>query len=57
MRFLLPALCTHITITSLLIRLTLPLLLIAKYTHIILEILITTDHISAEQTFNSSPSI
>ena len=32
------------------------LLLIAKYTHIILEMLITTDHISVEETLNSSQS-
>ena len=56
LRSLLRVLCTHIKITFVLIRLTPPLLLIAKYTHIILEMLITTDHISVEQTFNSSQS-
>ena len=56
MRSLLRVLCTHIIITSFLIRLTPPLLLIAKYTHIILEMLITTDLISVEQTLNSSQS-
>ena len=56
MRSLLRVLCTHITITSFLIRLTPPLLLIAKYAHIMLEMLITTDLISVEQTFNSSQS-
>ena len=47
--------CTHITITSFLMRLTPPLLLIAKYTHIhvILEMLVTTDLISVDQTLNS----
>ena len=54
MRSLLRVLCTHIIITSFLIRLTPPLLLIAKYTHIILEMLITTDLISVEKTLNSS---
>ena len=43
MRSLLRVLCTHIIITSFLILLTPPLLLIAKYTHTILEMLITTD--------------
>ena len=56
MRSLLRVLCTHIIITSFLIRLTPPLLLIAKYTHIILKTLTTTDHISVEQTLNSSQS-
>ena len=56
LRSLLRVLCTHIIITSFLIRLTPALLLIAKYTHIILEMLITTDHISVEQTLNSSQS-
>ena len=56
LRSLLRVLCTHIIITSFLIRLTPPLLLIAKYTHIILEMLITTAHISVEQTLNSSQS-
>ena len=56
LRSLLRVLCTHIIITSFLIRLTPPLLQIAKYTHIILEMLITTDHISVEQTLNSSQS-
>ena len=56
MRSLLRVLCTHIIITSFLIRLTPPLLLIAKYTHIILEMLITTDMISVKQTLNSSQS-
>ena len=56
MHSLLRVLCTHIIITSFLIRLTPPLLLIAKYTHIILEMLITTDLISVEQTLNSSQS-
>ena len=56
LRSLLRVLCTHIIITFFLIRLTSPLLLIAKYTHIILEMLITTDHISVEQTLNSSQS-
>ena len=58
LRSLLRVLCTHIIITSFLIRLTPPLLLIAKYTHIhvILEMLITTDLISVEQTLNSSQS-
>ena len=56
MRSLLHVLCTHIIITSFLIRLTPPLLLIAKYTHIILEMLITSDLISVEQTLNSSQS-
>ena len=37
MRSFLCVLCTHIIMTSFLIRLTPPLLLIAKYTHIILE--------------------
>ena len=41
MRSLLHVLCTHIIITSFLILLTPPLLLIAKYTHTILEMLIT----------------
>ena len=52
-RSLLLVLCTRITITSFVILLTPSLLLIAKYTHIILEILITTDHISEEPTLNS----
>ena len=56
MRSLLRILCTYIIITSFLVRLTPPLLLIAKYTHIILEMLITTDHISVDQTLNSSQS-
>ena len=56
LRSLLRVLCTHIIITSFLIRLTPPLLLIAKDAHIILEMLITTDHISVEQTLNSSQS-
>ena len=56
LRSLLRVLCTHIIITSFLIRLTPPLLQIAKCTHIILEMLITTDHISVEQTLNSSQS-
>ena len=56
MRSLLRVLCTHIIITSLLIRLTPPLLLIGKYTHVILEMLITTDLISVEQTLSSSQS-
>ena len=56
MRSLLHVLCTHIIISSFLIRLTPPLLLIAKYTHIILEMLITSDLISVEQTLNSSQS-
>ena len=55
-RFLLRVLCTQIIITSFLIRLTQHLLLIAKYTPIILEVLITTDLISVEQTLNSSQS-
>ena len=40
---LLGVLCIHIVITSFLIRLTPPLLLIAKYTRIILAMLITPD--------------
>ena len=56
MRSLLRILCTYIIITSFLVRLTPPLLLIAKYTHIILEMLITTDLISVEQTLNRSQS-
>ena len=56
LRSLLRVLCSHIIITFFLIRLTPLLLLIAKYTQIILEMLITTDHISVEQTLNSSQS-
>ena len=55
MRSLLPVLFTCTIITFFLIRLT-PPLVIAKYTHLILEMLITTDHISVEQTLNSSQS-
>ena len=55
MRSLLPVLFTRTIITFFLIRLT-PPLVIAKYTHLILEMLITTDHISVEQTLNSSQS-
>ena len=47
---------SYIIITSFLKRLTPPLLLIANYTNIILEMLITTDPISVEQTLNSSQS-
>ena len=49
-------LCTHLVINSFLILLTSPLLLIAKYTHIILKMIITPYHISVEQTLNSSQS-
>ena len=57
LRSLLRVLCTHIIITSFLIHLTPPLLLIAKYTHIILEMLIITTYlISVEQTLNSLQS-
>ena len=56
LRSLLRVLCSHIIITFFLIRFTPLLLLIAKYTQIILEMLITTDHISVEQTLNSSQS-
>ena len=55
MRSLLRVLCTRTRITFFLIRLT-PPLVIAKYTNLILEMLITTDHISVEQTLNSSQS-
>ena len=55
-RSLLLVLCTRITMTSFVKLLTPSLLLIAKYTHIMLEMLITTDHISVEQTLNSSQS-
>ena len=55
-RSLLLVLCTRITITSFVILLTPSLLLIAKYTHIMLEMLITNDHISVEPTLNSSQS-
>ena len=55
-RSLLLVLCTRITIIFFVILLTPPLLLIVKYTHIILEMLITTDHISEEPTLNSSQS-
>ena len=54
-RSLLRVLCTRTIIIFFLIRLT-PPLVIAKYTHLILEMLITTDHISIEQTLNSSQS-
>ena len=47
---------THLVINSFLILLTSPLLLIAKYTHIILKMIITPYHISVEQTLNSSQS-
>ena len=51
MRSLLRVLFTRTIITFFLIRLTCtPPLVIAKYTHLILEMLITTDHISVEQT-------
>ena len=52
-RSLLLVLCTRITIISFVILLTPSLLLIAKYTHIMLEMLITNDHISVEPTLNS----
>ena len=55
MRSLLPVLFTRTIITFFLIRLT-PPLVIAKYTHLILEMLITTDHIYVEQTLSSSQS-
>ena len=54
---LLRVLFTRTIITFFLILLTCtPPLVIAKYTHLILEMLITTDHISVEQTLNSSQS-
>ena len=57
MRSLLRVLFTRTIITFFLILLTCtPPLVIAKYTHLILEMLITTDHISVEQTLNSSQS-
>ena len=56
MRSLLRFLCTHIILTSFRVRLTPALLLIAKYTHIIVEMLIPIDRISVEQTLNSLQS-